>query len=100
MKRPTDLVQLIEELKDEVHDSTVRADKTAKAVIHIDEDDETGLAFTAEECSLLLHSEYTVKQMHEALGEPEEATISLYNLDLDQEVLDALERTFAAVDEM
>lgn len=100
MKKPADIVQLIEDLKDEVHDSTVGTDKTSKAVIHLEPDDEKGISFNAEECKLLLHSEDTVRQMHEALDEPEEATISLHNLDLNQEVLDALERTFMAVDEL
>lgn len=100
MKKPADLVQLIADLKEEVHDSSVGTDKTSKAVIHLDPDDEKGISLNAEECKLLLHSEDTVRQLHDALDETEEASISLHNLDLTQEVQDALERTFMSVDEL
>jgi hypothetical protein len=100
MKKPADLVQLIEDLKGEVHDSSVGGDKRSKAVVHIDPDDEVGISLNFEECKLLLHSEDTVKQMHDAFGEPEEASVSLHALDLNQEVLDALERNFVSVDEL
>jgi hypothetical protein len=99
MKKPADIVHLIEDLKDEVHDSSVGTDKSSKAVIHLDPEDENGFTLNAEECKLLLHSEKTVRQMHEALDEPEEATISLHSLDVTQQVQDALERSFMAVDE-
>lgn len=100
MKKPADLVQLIEDLKSEVHDSSVGGDKRSKAVVHIDPDDEIGISLNFEECKLLLHSESTVKQMHDAFNEPEEASIALHGLTLDQEVQDALERTFMSVDEL
>lgn len=100
MKKPADLVQLIEDLKSEVHDSSVGGDKRSKATVHIDPDDEVGISLNFEECKLLLHSESTVKQMHDAFGEPEEASVSLHSLDLNQEVLDALERNFVSVDEL
>lgn len=100
MKKPADIVQLIEDLKSEVHDTSVGGDKRSKAVVHIDSDDEVGISLNFEECKLLLHSEHTVRQMHEAFGEPDEASIGLYTLDLTQEVLDALERTFVSVDEL
>jgi hypothetical protein len=100
MKKPADLVQLIQDLKDEVHDSSVGTDKSSKAVLHLDPEDEKGIVLNADECKLLLHSENTVQQFHQALGEPEEASISLHNLDLGHEVLDALERTFMSVDEL
>lgn len=100
MKKPADLVQLIEDLKEEVHDSSVGTDKSSKAILHLDPDDERGVALSEADCKLLLHSEDTVRQMHEAIGEPEEASISLHSLDLNQEVQDALERTFMSVDEL
>lgn len=100
MKKPADLVQLIIDLKDEVHDSSVGTDKTSKAIVHLDPEDEKGISLSAEECKLLLHNEDTVRQMHECLGDPDEASISLHNLDLTQEVQDALERTFMSVDEL
>jgi hypothetical protein len=100
MKKPADIVQLLEDLKDEVHDSSVGTDKTSKAVIHLDPDDEKGFTLNAEECRLLLHSEVTVRQLFEALDEPEEASISLHSLDVTQQVQDALERSFMSVDEL
>jgi hypothetical protein len=62
MKKPADLVQLIEDLKSEVHDSSVGGDKRSKAIVHIDPDDEVGVTLNFEECKLLLHSEDTVRQ--------------------------------------
>lgn len=100
MKKPADLVQLIEDLKSEVHDSSVGGDKHSKVVIHTEPDDEIGISLNFEDCKLLLHSEKTVRQMHEALDEPEEASISIHGLDLNQDVQDALERTFMSVDEL
>lgn len=100
MKKPADLVQLIEDLKNEVHDSSVGGDKRSKAIVHIDPEDEVGLTLNFEECRLLLHSEDTVRQLHEAINEPDEASVSIHNLDLNQGVLDALERTFVSVDEL
>jgi hypothetical protein len=100
MKKPSDLVQLIEDLKAKVHDSSVGGDKSAKAVVHIDPEDEVGVSLNFDECKLLLHSKRTVEQMHDAFGEPDEASISISGLDLTQEVQDALERTFMSVDEL
>lgn len=101
MKKPDDLIQLLEELEPEIRDSSVEGEKGSKAVIHLEEDeDESGITLTFKECQLLFHSEATVRQMHEALGSPDEATLSLFDLTLDADVLSTLERTFAAVDEM
>lgn len=103
MKRPSDLTQLIEELEVEIKDSTVEVEAGSKAVVHVedaDDDDETGIALSARECSLLLHSPTTVSQFYEALGSPKEATISLHEVEMEDAVIVALERTFTAVDEM
>lgn len=101
MKKPDDLIQLLEELEVEITESSVEGEKSSKAVVHLEDDeDESGITLKFSECQLLLHSEATVRQMHEALGSPDEATVSLFDLTLDNDVLSALERTFSAVDEM
>jgi hypothetical protein len=101
MKKPSDLEQLIEELENEIVESSVSAETKAKAVIHLENgDDGHGISLDKRECELLLHSQDTVNQLYEALGCPDEVTISLFNLTLDDDVISALERTFTAVDEL
>lgn len=102
MKKPDDLVQLLDELSSESLDNTVEGVRGSHAVIHFDDsdDDERGVTLTLAECRLLLCSRRTVIQMHEALGSPSGATISLFDLSIDSDVVSELERLFSAVDEV
>lgn len=99
MKKPANLVNLIEELSEEIHDSTVGVTKESRATIRLDPENEDGIKLSANDCKLLLHSTHTVDQMMDSLGVVDEATIELHELDLTHQVLEALERQFAAVDE-
>jgi hypothetical protein len=99
MKKPANLVNLIEELGEEIHDSTVGVTKESRATIRLDPDNEDGIKLSATDCKLLLHSSATVEQMMDALGVVDEASIELHELDLTHQVLESLERQFAAVDE-
>lgn len=99
MKKPTALVNLIEDLTEEIHDSSVGVTKDSRATIRLDPEEDDGIKINANECKLLLHSPATVEQMMDTLGVVDEATIELHELDLTHEVLEALERKFAAVDE-
>jgi len=100
MKRPRDLVELLEELETEITESSVETQLRSFAVIHLEDDEtETGIRLTDDECRLLFHSVTTVEQLIDALGAPEEATLTLSELGLEGNVLEALERGFAAVDE-
>jgi hypothetical protein len=100
MKKPIDLIQLIEDLDAETHDSSVEAESNSYAVIHTEySTDESGIKLDEKECKLVFNTEDTAEQLFEALGRPAEATIILSNLVLEDTVTAALERNFAAVDE-
>lgn len=99
MKKPSDLIQLIEDLEAQTHNSSVEADSSSHAIIHSEHTDKDGILLNEKECKLLFNSEYTVEQLFEALEKPAEATVMLYNLVLEDGVTESLERNFTAVDE-
>jgi hypothetical protein len=100
MKKPSDLIQLIEDLQSEIHDSSVGTVRDSKAILHVGPDDEVGITLTADECRLLFHSEHTVRRLTETFNDPESMSVVLFNLDVTQCVQDLLERSFMSVDEM
>lgn len=99
MKKPDDLIQLIEDLESETTDSSVETESNSHAVIHTEHTDGPGIALNEKECKLVFNTEDTAEQLFEALGRPAEATIILSNLVLEDDVTAALERLFTAVDE-
>lgn len=102
MKKPAALTALIEELKAENTESTVGTNSQSGAKIFINDEafeEDDAIVLTRQECSLLLHSAHTVKTMVEAIGEPEESSIEIHELDLAADVLDVLEKKFVSVDE-
>lgn len=100
MKKPEDLIQLIEDLEAETCDSSVETESGSHAVIHTEyTNDAEGIMLSERECKLLFNSESSAEQLFEALGRPGEATITLHSLVLEDDVIEALERNFAAVDE-
>ena len=100
MKKPESLIQLLEDLHDERIHSDVDIAKTSEAIIYPEDDaaDGSGIRLTGEECRLLFSSPPVVERLIESL-EDANATISLFDLNLDSEVLETLERSFKAVDE-
>lgn len=102
MKKPSNLTQLIEELEGEAIVSLVEAPQSAKVHIHLSEDaitEDDPITLNAEEARLLLANEGTIERLFEALGNPEDASITLEDVILPDAALDALERMFTAVDE-
>lgn len=100
MKKPDDLIQLIEDLEAETHDSSVETESGSHAVIHTEySNDAAGITLNERECKLVFNTEASAEQLFDALGKPAEATITLHNLILEDDVIEALERNFAAVDE-
>lgn len=100
MKKPSDLVQLIENLESEIDDSSVETEHGSCAVIHTEYNaDDKGIVLNERECKLVFHSEKTAERLFDALGSPAEATITLTDIVLEDAVIECLERNFRAVDE-
>jgi hypothetical protein len=99
MKKPDDLIQLIEDLEAETTDSSVETESNSHAVIHTEHTDGPGINLNEKECKLVFNTEDSAEQLFEALGRPSEATLILCNLVLEDDVTAALERLFTAVDE-
>lgn len=102
MKKPEALVQLIEELRGENVDSQVETVRESKAVLYPSieaADDENGINLSGEDCRLLFADENTIERMFEALGDPEGASLAVFDLTIPGRILDILEQRFDAIDE-
>ena len=102
MKKPEAIIQLLEDLHSEVINSSVETIAESKAVVYLDDEAATaedGIRLSRQECLLLFSTVRSVDRFMEALGDPGEASIALFELGLTPEVLDRLERRFIAVDE-
>ncbi len=99
MDKPQPLSQLLEDLRAEGVETNVETAKHSYAKIYLSAGADP-ITLNKEECELLLASADTVRQLAEALGEPKDAAIEFHLVGVDDEVQDALERTFAAVDEV
>ena len=93
------LKQYLEELDGEGIQSNVDTTMDTKVVIHLSDEDETGITLDRSEAELVLANPSTIERLHEALGSPEDASITLHDVSVPDECKDALERMFAAVDE-
>lgn len=106
MKKPKNLIELIEELKEEPKEGHIRlTSKESHAVIRLEGDEEQddvegSFLLTDNECELLLCSAGRVDQFYDAIGCPPDASIEFHGLELEQDVLTVLEKLFIAVDEM
>jgi len=102
MKKPEALVQLIEELRGENIDSQVETIRESKAVLYPTEDsanNDDGITLTGEECRLVFAKSNTIERLLEALNDPADATLALFDVSLPGHILDVLERRFTAIDE-
>lgn len=102
MKKPEALIQLIEELRGESVDSQVETIRESKAVLYLNDEaasDDDGITLTAEECRLVFGNEGTIERLFEALADPPDATLALFDVTIPGQLLDILERRFNAVDE-
>lgn len=96
MKKPSALIQLLSDLKEIDTDTSVVTLEGSHALIFLETDP---IRLSREEVELVFHSVHTVEQLYSALDEPKDAAIELHSLSLDDDVMDTLERLFAAVDE-
>lgn len=102
--KPTSVQQLLDELKDEGIRGTVDAGGKSRAVVFVNSEDEEGITFTADECKLVLDSPGRITRLMDAISDvkdadEDEASICLFDVGVSDEVRDALERKFSAVDE-
>ena len=101
MKKPDALVQLLEDLQGESLRSEAETLKTSKAIIYLTDEaarEEDGVELSAKECVLLFASPATVERLVDALDAPD-ATLALFDVSVPGHTLEALERSFVAVDE-
>ena len=98
MTKTNALLQLLDELREDVTDSNAVTTPASKLKIIFDKSNV--LEFNQAETELLLHSVHTVDQLFEALNEPVGCAVELHSVRVDDSVHDALERLFAAVDEV
>ncbi len=99
MKRPTELDQLLDDLRAENPASSVAVQPESKMVLVIEEP-QARYEFDGSEAKLLLSSREAVERLFEALLYPEETFIELYSLEIDREIMDELENFCSTVDEM
>lgn len=102
MKKPEALVQLIEELRGESIDSQVETIRESKAMLYPSDEaasDDDGITLTGEDCRLVFANANTIERLFEAINEPTDATLALFDVTLPGHTLDILERRFTAVDE-
>ena len=101
MNKPADLVQLLDELREEIQRGTVETLLTSKAILYRDSDDKEGIEFNAEECRLLLDTRGTVNRFVDALASMglSECFLTLVDISIPDDIRDRLERSFASVDE-
>ena len=102
MKKPEALVQLLEELEGENIESQVEVLREYKAMLYLTSDAASrndAISLTGAECCLVFANEKTVERFLEAIAEPPDATLALFDVTLPSEIADLLERNFTAVDE-
>ena len=101
MKKPNALVQLLEDLQGEGRRSDVETVKTSKAIIYPTDESaeaEDGIELTGKDCTLLFASRGTVERLMDALDAPD-STLALFDVTIPGHVLEAMERSFVAIDE-
>jgi len=97
MKKPDELIELLEHLKEEDLDSTVQLGNNPKAVVYIGE---KSFNLGGKDCSALLNTPETVEQFAEALGDTSDMSFEFHNMDLEDDVIATLEEYFSTVDEV
>jgi hypothetical protein len=99
MNRPPRLIQLLEELRAASTGTTVVTISSSSATISLSGEVD-GFQLLPEECELLFDSPDTVEQLYEAIDTPNDATLELHNLSVEDEVMEALHETFSSVEEV
>jgi len=99
MEYPAELQALIDDLDAASSGrrvATIRRSNKACAVIEYGEE---RIEISGRDADLLLETPNSVDQLFDVLGAPENSSISVIGLELEDEVIDALERRFGTVDE-
>lgn len=106
MKKPTQLDELLEDLKNNPPSALIAANvsftKDAYAVVCVSSEaysDEYDIRLSHDDCELLFSTPETVDMLMDALGSPEDASIIVHALEFSAAVLDIIERSFASIDE-
>lgn len=100
MSKPIEIAQLVEELRGESQRGAVETSNTSYALIFLGDqcDENKAIQLNADDCRLLFDSPSTVDRLCDAL-ESGDASLNLVDLTVPDDVRDALERQFNAVDE-
>lgn len=92
------IVQLLAELESEPTSHDVGVLAHSEAVIYLSKAPNDGIRLTGPECQLLFANEDTVSRLRDAVDDSE-ASLALFDITIGADIQDALERSFAAVDE-
>lgn len=97
MRKPEELLELLDALRESGDESTVTAcANDAHAIVYIGKNE---LTLPMRDCLLLLSSEESAGGFFDAIGSPTEARITLFDLDIDETVKSVLEELFSSVEE-
>lgn len=99
MDKPNALLQVLDDLRQEGNDSSAVTVRGSYAKIYLTAGADP-ITLSREESELALNTPASVELVVDALGSPLDASIELHQLTIDDAVQDALERSFAAVDEI
>ena len=97
MKKPEELIELLDTLRQEVRSSSALAEEDAHMAVYIGKGT---LNLDANESALVLHSRSTVKRFFEAIGSPDDTSIEITSIAIDDDVKEALDAVFSTVDEL
>lgn len=95
MRKPTNLIHLLEDLSTEITDTSVVSTEQTEMRVTIGTAE---LTLKQADVDFLLHSKNTVDRFFEALGQPVNSGVVLKRVTVDEDVFDALLRVFDAVD--
>lgn len=97
MKKPEELLELLDALREAGDETTVTAfNSDAHAIVYIGKNE---INLPLRDCLLLFSSEESVESFFDAIGAPTDASLSLHDLDIEDSVKSALEEKFSTVDE-
>jgi hypothetical protein len=97
MKKPEDLLELLENLKEAGERSSVQLGQHPKAIVYIGE---RTLTLGGKDCSFLLNTPETAKKFAASLGCTIDMGLELHDLEIEPDVTSVLECSFSTVDEL
>lgn len=97
MKKPEELLELIDELKNSKASPSASYEAGGKVVVYIGKGQ---LNITASDAVFLLDTEETVSRFYESIGCPDDCGIELHDFEIEEGVKTALDAFFSTVDEL